>query len=122
MRTVVPTLSDSRPNAMEAALLQDIARFYQNDALVEQISQCRVALREYSGCGVFSTLAVPGDSSFIVAEKGYLNGSDVEAPGLSHGAGSILFIKAGRLDFLEVFAYADGDPATVLDFTLKPAT
>jgi hypothetical protein len=105
---------------MEAALLQGIAAFYPDDALAGQISQCRVTRREYSGCGFFTTLVVPSDSPCIVTKERYLNGGDVEAAGLSDGAGSILFIKDGLLDFLEVFAYADGDPAAVPDFAIKP--
>lgn len=122
MRIIVPEPSDSQPNPMEAALLRGIADFYQNTALSAQISQCQVTLREYSGCGFFTTLAVPPDSPAISGLASTLGGGDVEASDLSHGAGSILFIKGGRLDFLEVFAYVDGDPATVLDFVLKPIT
>lgn len=105
---------------MEAALLQNIVGFYQNAALTVQVGRCWVVLREYSGCGFFTTLAVPDDSPAIVGMDSALGGSDVEAAELSHGAGSILFLKHGRLDFLEVFAFIDGDPATVLDYTLKP--
>ena len=79
-----------------------------------------MALREYSGCGFFTTLTVPGHSPRISLQGKSLNGGDIEAPELSHGAGSILFIKNGRLDFLEVFAYVDGDPASLRDFTIKP--
>ena len=122
MRTLEPETSDNRLNPLETALLKDIANFYQDVALSAQIARCRVALREYSGCGFFTTLAVPDSSPAIVRAKAALNGCDVEATGLSHGAGSILFIKNGRLDFLEVFAYDDGYPAMVLDFSLKPIT
>ncbi|GAB3582201.1 hypothetical protein [Hymenobacter daeguensis] len=122
MRTIVPLAPHNQPNPLEAALLQGIAEFYRNDALAAQISQCRVTLREYSGCGFFTTLVVPDDSPGIDVGKPYLNGCDVEAAGLSHGAGSILFVRDGRLDFLEVFAYLDGDPAALHDFTLKPMT
>lgn len=122
MRESVPGPADNLPNSMEAALLRSIAEFYQNPALAAQINQCRVTLREYSGCGFFTTLAVPADSPLIIADERNFGGSDVEASGLSHGAGSILFIRNGLLDFLEVFAYVDGDPAALSSFALLPMT
>ena len=120
MRESVPGQADNLPNALEAALLWNIAERYQNPALAAQIGQCRVTLREYSGCGVFTTLVVPADSPVIVSAAQTFDGNDMEAPGLSGGAGSILFIRDGRLHFLEVFAYADGDPATLDSLTLLP--
>ena len=120
MRASVPEPADNLPTPMEAALLRNIAEFYQNPALTAQINQCRVTLREYSGCGFFTTLVVPVDCPLIVAEERFFGGSDVEAPELSHGAGSILFTKNGRLDFLEVFAYVDGDAGNLSNFALLP--
>jgi hypothetical protein len=120
MRTVVPGPTDELPNELEAALLRRLAKSHPNPALALQISQCRVALREYSGCGFFTTLVVPAERPLIRGMAPTLNGPDVEAPELLDGAGSVLFIKAGRLDFLEVFAYADGDPAHLRRFTLRP--
>ncbi|MBO2009864.1 hypothetical protein [Hymenobacter negativus] len=120
MRESVPGPADNLPTPMEAALLRNIAEFYQNPSLTVQISQCRVVLREYSGCGFFTTLTTPANCPLIIAPKGYYGGSDVEATELSHNAGSCLFTKDGRLDFLEVFAYVDGDPAEVTDFVIKP--
>ena len=118
----MPDPADNFPNPMEAALLRNIAEFYQNPALATQISQCRVALREFSGCGFFTTLTVPADSPVTISEERTFGGSDVEAPELSHGAGSVLFTKNGLLDFLEVFAYVDGDPANLSRFALLPMT
>ena len=122
MRESVPGPADNLPNPMEAALLRGIAEFYQNPALAAQIDRCRVTLREYSGCGFFTTLAVPADSPLIVSEEQTLGGSDVEASELSHRAGSVLFLTNGLLDFLEVFAYVDGDPAALSSFAVLPMT
>lgn len=120
MRCVHYSPADSL-NLMEAALLQRIADFYQNTALTEQINHCQVLTREYSGCGFFTTLVVPDDSPYItVGASGHFGGSDLDAPGLSHGAGSLLFVREGRLHFLEVFTYVDGDPAQASTFELKP--
>lgn len=112
---------DDSLNSMEASVLWEIVNFYQNPALAEQVQHCRVTRREYSGCGFFTTLTVPVGSRQIVAGKTRAyNGSDLDAPELSHGAGSVLFLREGIIDFLEVFAYVDGDPATVDAFTLQP--
>ena len=120
MRESVPEPMDELPNLLEAALLRSIAEYYQYPALAAQISACRVTLREYSGCGFFTTLSVPADSPLITGDERTFGGNDVEAPELSHGAGSVLFIRYGRLHFLEVFAYADGDPTALDRFTLQP--
>jgi hypothetical protein len=122
MRESVPEPTDNLPNPMEAALLRNIAEFYQNPALTAQISRCRVTLREYSGCGFFTTLTVPADSTLIISEERIFGGADVQAPELSHGAGSVLFTRNGLLHFLEVFAYVDGDPADLSSFALLPIT
>lgn len=120
MRESVPEPADNLPNALEAALLRNIAECYQNPALAAQIDRCRVTLREYSGCGFFTTLVVPADSPVIVSAAQTFDGNDIEAPELSGGAGSVLFIRDGRLHFLEVFAYADGDPTALNNLTLLP--
>jgi hypothetical protein len=120
MRESVPEPTDSLPNPLEAALLRSIAEYYQHPALAAQISACRITLREYSGCGFFATLAVPTDISVIIADERVFSGNDIESPELPHGAGSVLFTQNGRLHFLEVFAYADGDPAALDSFTLQP--
>ena len=107
---------------MESALLQGIAACHRNPALTEQIERCRVAKREYSGCGFFTTLMVPEASPVveIVGTGRILDGSNIKAPELSHGAASVLFLKDGRIHILEVFAYVDGDPAQVSGFTIVP--
>lgn len=113
------------PNLLEAALLQGIVDYYQDPALTEQIRHCRVVQREYSGCGFFTTLVVSVDSPLIIEWKEgfrFRAGNDIEAPELSDGAGSILFIREGRLYFLEVFAHVDGDPAGLSSFALLPIT
>lgn len=112
-------------NPLEAALLQGIVDYYQDAALTEQIRDCRVVQREYSGCGFFTSLVVSVGSPLVIVRKDgfrFRNGNDIEAPELSHGAGSVLFIKDGLLHFLEVFAYVDGDPATLSSFALLPIT
>ena len=120
LKTVQYDPADSL-NLMEASLLRGITDFYQDPALAEQVQHCRVTQRAYSGCGFFTTLTVPVGSRQVVAGKARTyNGGDLDAPQLSHGAGSVLFLRAGIIDFLEVFAYADGDPATVDTFTLQP--
>jgi hypothetical protein len=105
---------------LEAALLRDIAAGHQNPALTEQIERCQVVKREYSGCGFFATLAVPAGSPVVEIEgmDGTLGGGDVEAPELTWGGGSILFMKDGCLDFLEVFAYDAGDPSQLSAFRI----
>ena len=71
----------------------------------------------------FATLVVPVGSPLIITRNDgfrFRTGNDIEAPELSHRAGSVLFIRDGPLHFLEVFAYFDGDPAELSRFALLP--
>jgi hypothetical protein len=107
--------------SLEAALLRWVAAEHQLPALTAQIQNCRVSMREYSGAGFFTTLAVPGGCEPIVKPTiGPYDGPEIQAPELSHGAGSLLFVRHGLLYFLEVYANVDGDPAQVSAFELMP--
>ena len=77
-------------------------------ALRDQLAQAQVTTRESTTCGFFTTFRVPeqvlrlrGAASLQIGDVG------AEVSGLRHGAGFILFVRQGVVDFLEGFVYAD---------------
>ena len=89
-------------------------------ALRRQVDQCRVATRELTGHGFFSTLAVADDAVAAPVTRTRFALGDVVAriDGLRHGAGFVLFVKDGVLDLLEGFAYDEPWPETIATFEI----
>jgi hypothetical protein len=79
------------------------------DALRRQFERSKVASRRLSGVGFFTGFDVPGDTPRAPVTTGRLTLSDVVAKvdGLEHGAGFVLFIEDGVLEFLEGFSYEE---------------
>jgi hypothetical protein len=91
-------------------------------ALRQQLVGCRVASREFTGHGFFSTLLVTdGVAAAPVARKRLALG-DVSAniDGLEHGAGFVLFVREGVIAVLEGFAYDELWPDGVKRFRITP--
>ena len=104
----------------QTKLEKEILEWLINKApeLGEQIKQCTVSERRYSGAGFFFDLSVPKNIKPLEI-KGTIQGPEIKSKELSHGAGSILFLKDGYIDMLEVFTYADSFPEKLENFELK---
>jgi hypothetical protein len=77
-------------------------------ALRRQLVRCRVASREITGVGFFTTLEVDKDveaAPVTSARRLILDDVKASVEGLEHGAGFALFIENGVLDTLEGFSY-----------------
>jgi hypothetical protein len=108
--------------ALEAAILARIVARYQLPALTAQVQHCRVSQREYSGAGFFTTLEIPDSLDALPSDiKTPLDGCQVAAPGLLPGAGSLLFVREGRLDFLEVYTIEGDIVPEATEFVLQPS-
>lgn len=88
--------------------------------LREQVERAKLVQREYSGVGFFCTFEVSSDAPIVIG-KGDFEIGDVFAnmDGLAHGAGFLLFIRDGYLDFLEGFSYDEPWPSEDGNFTLS---
>jgi hypothetical protein len=91
-----------------------------------QLEGASVSKREFTGVGFFTTFAVPLTAPRLaVRHPGHL-GRDVYAdvPGVENGAGFVLFLKDGALDFLEGFTYGEeqfpAEPKNVRLHYLRP--
>jgi hypothetical protein len=73
--------------------------------LREQYSRATVTEVELTGAGFFARFEVPRDSRTVQPPR--LIGGDVamDIEGSAEGAGSLLCVSDGRLDFLEVYVY-----------------
>jgi hypothetical protein len=79
--------------------------------LRNQLKVANVKGRDMTGVGFFTHFEVPISVERLVDRKRFII-SDVHADvlGLEHGAGFILFVKDGALDFLESYIYEDKWP------------
>lgn len=88
--------------------------------LREQADRSRLREREATGVGFYCHFDVPEDAPVVEHatdfEIGDVNG---QIQGLVHGAGFVLFIRGGRIDFLEGFSYDEPWPDHIGEFVLS---
>jgi hypothetical protein len=87
--------------------------------LRDQYSVARVVKHELTGVGFFVTFAVPPEAARLDGEKS-LHFGDVKAEidGLQHGAGFVLHVRDGAIDYLEGYSYDEPWPASLEHFRL----
>jgi len=87
--------------------------------LRSQLAGAGAASRENTGAGLYVILSTKLDAR-ILRQKQPIRIDDVEAdvPGLTHGAGFVLYIEKGRLTLLECYAYDEDWPDQVKQINL----
>jgi hypothetical protein len=82
------------------------------EALRRQLEGGTVRSREFTGVGFFTKLCPsPGaQRAPTPRDRFHLGGVYAEITGLCHGAGFVLFVTDGYLDFLEGFCYDEAWP------------
>ena len=82
------------------------------NALRRQFERCHVASRQMTGVGFFTDLDIGTDFEPAPVKPGRIFLQDVTATieGLERGAGFVLFVQDGVLDFLEGFSYDEPWP------------
>ena len=114
------------PSEFEAAVLAKIASETSDEALRAQLTDNRVANREYTVVGCYSQL-VPLEAAPITLEA-YGSGEPIlgpwfESPNVKYGGSTLLWFESGRVDCLEIMANGDYFPenhADLLPFTFVP--
>jgi hypothetical protein len=93
-------------------------------ALRAQLAVCRVADREFTGHGFYTSLVVPSDVAPARVTRDRLHLGEVGATldGLDNGAGFVLWIEHGVLDCLEGFAYDQPWPERIENYAVFPIT
>lgn len=85
-----------------------------------QAARARVVARKLSGVGFFTDFEIPADARTVSHPRDFEIG-DVEAEleGLARVASFTVFIRKGRLDFLEAHTYGEPWPEHIGEFRLR---
>jgi hypothetical protein len=79
-----------------------------------QASVADVRDRKMTGVGFFTNFLVPPEAPRVnAAGQRVISGVGAELEGVDHGAGFLLFVQDGQLDFLEGFTFDEPWPAHV---------
>jgi hypothetical protein len=80
--------------------------------LRDQAQAATVEERKFTGVGFFTTLSIPPEVARLNAPgRRVISDVGAELADLKNGAGFLLFIQDGQLDFLEGFTYDEPWPA-----------
>lgn len=102
---------------VDSDILQWIARETGDPALSSQIESATVRKRDYTRTGFFVHFEADADAA--PAGKAPVC-PRLDAPGLPDGAGSDLFMRDGRLHYLEVYARGGFLPEPFEGYELRP--
>jgi len=110
-------ISTLERNVMAMLLAGDNPKLH---VLREQFRVAQVVSRELTGVGFYTTFLIPPEAPRLVEAKSLRLG-DVSADidGLQHGAGFLLFINGGAIDFLEGFSFDEPWPVSTERFQLS---
>jgi hypothetical protein len=87
-------------------------------ALRRQFEHCHVTAREMTGVGFFTTLAMTTAVPPAPVKPGRMHLGDVTATieGLEHGAGFVLFVQDGVVDFIEGYSFDEPWPDVIVSY------
>ncbi|MEM9353070.1 MAG: hypothetical protein AAGA92_08655 [Planctomycetota bacterium] len=104
---------------LEKSVLEWIAQNIEIPNLSIQIRSAKPCSREFTGCGSFTTLAVPANLPALHC-KSPIDGPFIESEGIEHGGGALIFLdSAGFIETLEMFANGDHFSQQITDFILR---
>lgn len=79
-----------------------------------QLADCRVQKRKMTGVGFFTDLIIPETAPRVEGREDFeLGDVCADIDGLKHGAGFVLFVRNGAMDFLEGFSYDEPWPEQI---------
>lgn len=88
-------------------------------ALRKQAANAKLRSREFTGAGFYSSFQVEPESMKAGDRDYQLDDVLADVEGLAHGAGFILYVRAGLLDLLEGYSYDEPWPAKIGAFAVK---
>ena len=86
--------------------------------LSDQIDHLRVKAYDYTGVGIYISFLPLPDSLACNGFKSPYHGPEIESPHVEHGACSLIWVKDGKIDCVEVAAYGDHFPEELAEFAL----
>jgi len=88
--------------------------------LREQFALSTVTNRESTGAGFYTTFHVPENARRLPKKDSFYFGDvGADITPLKHGAGFVLHVRDGALDFLEGYSYDEPWPDQVDHYTLR---
>ena len=106
---------------LDKDILDYIAAQTGDPNLARQIAEAAVSRRDYTRTGLFVYFAQDAEAD-PVAQGVRPASARLDAPGLMDGAGCDLFLRDGRLHYLEVYARGGFLPENLQDYRLGPDT
>jgi len=91
----------------------------QHPEMAHQIEMLEVDSRENSGAGLYVHFKPLPLSVPALGIKSPCSGPQIESSQLEHGAGSLIWLKDGRISFIEIFAYGNQFPEELDEFEIK---
>ena len=104
---------------LETAVLNWIVENTDSPELAAQIRVAEAGKRDFMGSGLFLYLNVP-DSLEPIPQGVSANCPHISSSMLMDGAGSSLFMKNGRLHYLEVYSRGGFMPEALEEWELEP--
>lgn len=86
--------------------------------LERQMERANATKRENTGCGFFTTIAVPADALQVSTPSVLGYETHARVHGLEHGLGFVLFMREGRMYLLEGYAWGSEGTASLDLFNL----
>jgi hypothetical protein len=110
VKSIAPSLGLT---ALETDVLEALIQAHPDhrDLLYDQLGRATVASRRRTGLGFFLNFTVEAEALFE-PRNFELNDVYGDLTGLEHGAGFMLFIRGGRIAFLEGHSFDEAWPAT----------
>jgi len=87
-----------------------------------QLCKAILKKREYTGVGAFVEMTHSTDVPKIQERLNEINPYPrpfIESPHLDPGGGTVLYVNAGIIETLEIYAYGEKFPETLEQYTLK---
>lgn len=133
MRLIVLSMFEATPETnflmccMELTPLEnDIVRWLlkncEDSTVQRQLPHVLLRKRDYTGVGFFLHFTLPPDVIAAPDSAGDatpIPGPEIASSQLDSGAGTVVFLTDGRIDCIEIFAYGNHLPETLVDYTLS---
>lgn len=87
--------------------------------LRQQLEECSVATREFTGVGFYTTFSLPDHIPRKAGVDVRIGDVIGESPQIKDGMGFLLYVKNGVLDMLEGYTYDEPWPQEITRFELK---
>ncbi|HMD88073.1 MAG TPA: hypothetical protein VKF38_02820 [Anaerolineaceae bacterium] len=82
--------------------------------LRQQYAFAKIVSRKFSGVGFFTSFEVPDDAPLVHPSNFEAEGILIDLENLPGGADCVLFVRNGKLDFLECYTFIDAWPDRIV--------